>query len=283
MLAVLQAREVAGAHRYLLGDLALRQLLLTAQRTDASTEGVGAFGFRFGATAGHIPGVPGVRSQSLVRFAQVAACLLACTPIQRATREGFLAADAWSTKRKKRLAAALIAASLACLALTSSAGAKPVGLPPLPGKWRLTGMQHALGVAKHFDAKHGSFALSRSGKQRYTISQLHLLLPGTVPKGSPCWRDTPLKVLGTYPAARGRNGEFVLWSVDAAAHFLIDGEAKPGHLDMTFQRGIPGGYYRGENHPVMMEVTIPIGQGLECVYSSAGRPRLTESRARMVR
>lgn len=133
-------------------------------------------------------------------------------------------------------------------------------------------------VERRVDVKHGGFVLNRSYHQRYRVSHLHLLLPGTVPKDSPCWRNTPLKVVGNYSATRERNGKYVLWSVDEPASFAVESEEMPGHLNMTFQRGIPGGYYRGENHPVMMEVTLPIGQGLECRYSSAGRHRQAKSK-----
>jgi hypothetical protein len=201
--------------------------------------------------------------------------------------EGMTADVCWErpapTKSWRRyvvVGAVTLLAALAVLSSTASAsGRGPVGLPPLPGQWRLTGSRHT-GIGALFEAKHGGFVLSRSGRQRYAVSHLHLLLPGTLPKDSPCWRNTQLRVVGTYPATRDRNGEYVLWEVDRPARFVVDGEEMPGHLDMTFQRGIPGGYYRGENHPVMMEVTVPIGQGLECAYGSAGQPRLTESKAR---
>jgi mannosyltransferase len=57
VLTVLQAREVARAHRHLGCDLPLGQLALAAQRAQASAKGVGAFGLGVGAADWHAPQV----------------------------------------------------------------------------------------------------------------------------------------------------------------------------------------------------------------------------------
>ena len=176
-------------------------------------------------------------------------------------------------RHKALMATLLVTVGLLVVAPAASGNAGPVGLPPQPGHWRLTGSTAARGIAKRFQAKSGSFVLRRSGNQRFVVSKLRMTLPGDLPHGSPCWQNSPLKVLGTFTATRSRNGEYVLWLIDSPARFVLNGEERTGRLEMAFQRGIPGGYYRGETHPVVLGVEVPYGnEGLACAYNSAGRP-----------
>lgn len=184
---------------------------------------------------------------------------------------------AWGRKTKMQFAGLYLAGLLVvglAVAPEASCARGPIGLPPQPGHWRLTPSKAVIGVAKRFQAKSGSFTLRHSGKQRFLVSDLKMQLPGNLPKNSPCWQNMPLEVVGEFPATRSRNGEYVLWFVDSPARFILDGEDRAGKLKMTFQRGIPGGYYRGETHPVVLGVEVSYGsEGLACAYNSAGQPK----------
>jgi hypothetical protein len=179
-----------------------------------------------------------------------------------------------TTGRQRAFRATVLGVLVGLAAVPAASGnAGPIGLPPQPGHWRLTHSKAVRGIDKRFQAKSGSFVLRRSGNQRFVVSKLRMTLPGDLPHGSPCWQNSPLKVLGTFTATRSRNGEYVLWLIDAPARFVLNGEERTGKLEMAFQRGIPGGYYRGETHPVVLGVEVPYGnEGLACAYNSAGRP-----------